>query len=172
MIKSFTSTSRVKCFIATICIELQLRCRGLFSICLMWFTANCNSNLFVWICGCEEDQMLDSEARWRKSEGLCLCGGSRMNRMLINQQTRKPWLPEKKSLLLSSKLPSSIHCSSRFLAPSPMRHNLDLLAPHLFPPQFCLYPTTASSFSHLSLSVCLLLSHSSEAMRRADVPVN
>ena len=82
--KIFSCDLLSKMFYCGICIEIQFRRRGLLSICLMWFTANCNSNLFVWICGCEKDQMLDSEARWRKSEGLCLCGGSRMNRMLIN----------------------------------------------------------------------------------------
>lgn len=66
-IKSLPVTSRVKCFITSICAENPFCRRGLLSICLIWFTANCNSNLFVWICGCEEHQMLYSEARWRES---------------------------------------------------------------------------------------------------------
>lgn len=36
------------------------------------------------------------------SEALCVYSGSRMNRMLINQQTRNPWLLKKKPHLCSS----------------------------------------------------------------------
>lgn len=70
-IEIFSCNLLSKMFYRAICIEIQFRRRGLLSICLMWFTANCNSNLFVWICGCEKDQMLDSEARWG-SQRVCV----------------------------------------------------------------------------------------------------
>lgn len=65
---SLPINSWVKCFITSVGTEIPFCHRGLLSICLIWFITNCNSNSkFVRICGCEEHQMLCSEARWRES---------------------------------------------------------------------------------------------------------
>lgn len=57
-LKSLSSTFCVKNVIVPSANEVQFCNRGLFSICLVCYTATCNSNLFVWFCSCEEDQTL------------------------------------------------------------------------------------------------------------------
>lgn len=110
----------------------------------MCYTASCNSNLFVWFCGCEEDQTLRPDEESDEAVSLQQVKDGQDVNKLTNQET-------------SASLRNYF-----FLLPV----SLTSLSRPPGPPLFFSSPHLVSNL------VRLFLSHGGGAMRCADVPVN